>query len=74
MLAAYDGARVNGTDESDSVERFRGIAVLPKRASVREALLPGTGGVGRFLIRATHERGVGVPPSRSLATVSHEAS
>jgi len=30
-------------------------------------------GVGRFVIRATHERGVGAPPSRSLATVSREA-
>src|SRR5271168_5481933 len=30
-------------------------------------------GVGRFVIRATHERGVGVPSSRSLATASREA-
>ena len=30
-------------------------------------------GVGRFVIRATRERGVGVPPSRSLATASREA-
>jgi hypothetical protein len=29
---------------------------------------------GRFVIRATRERGVGVPPSRSLATASREAS
>ncbi len=28
---------------------------------------------GRFVIRATHERGVGVPSSRSLSTASHEA-
>jgi hypothetical protein len=35
--------------------------------------LPSPIGVGRFVIRATHERGVGVPPSRSLATASHEA-
>ena len=28
---------------------------------------------GRFVIRATHERGVGVPSSRSLATATHEA-
>src|ERR1700739_3128317 len=31
-------------------------------------------GVGRFVIRATHERGVGVPSSRSLATASREAA
>src|ERR1700752_1005508 len=30
-------------------------------------------GVGRFVIRATHERGVGVPSSRSLATATREA-
>src|SRR5271169_4210021 len=29
---------------------------------------------GRFVIRATHERGVGVPSSRSFATASREAS
>ena len=29
--------------------------------------------VGRFVIRATRERGVGAPSSRSLATASHEA-
>ena len=28
----------------------------------------------RFVIRATHERGVGVPSSRSLATATHEAT
>ena len=28
---------------------------------------------GRFVIRATHERGVGVPSSRSLATATREA-
>ena len=38
-----------------------------------EALLPAPVGVRRFVIRATHERGVGVPSSRSLATVSREA-
>ena len=31
-------------------------------------------GVRRFVVRATHERGVGVPPSRSLSTASREAS
>jgi hypothetical protein len=35
--------------------------------------LPAPVGVGRFVIRATHERGVGVPSSRSLATASREA-
>jgi hypothetical protein len=35
--------------------------------------LPTTIDAGRFVIRATHERGVGVPSSRSLATTSHEA-
>jgi len=39
-----------------------------------EALLPAPDGVGRFVIRATRERGVGVPSSRSLATASHEAT
>jgi hypothetical protein len=29
-------------------------------------------GAGRFVIRATQERGVGAPSSRSLATASHE--
>src|SRR5579884_975583 len=38
-----------------------------------EALLPAPVGAGRFVIRATHERGVGAPSSRSLATASHEA-
>jgi hypothetical protein len=33
-----------------------------------EALLPAPVGVGRFVIRATRERGVGVPSSRSFAT------
>ena len=31
-------------------------------------------GVDRFVIRATRERGVGVPSSRSLATTSREAN
>jgi hypothetical protein len=34
---------------------------------------PAPVGVGHFVIRATHERGVGVPSSRSLATTSREA-
>jgi hypothetical protein len=29
---------------------------------------------GRFVIRATHERGVGVPSSRSLSTASRKAN
>ena len=40
---------------------------------LREALLPSPVGADRFVIRATHERGVGVPSSRSLATASREA-
>ena len=44
------------------------------RASAEEALLPTPVGAGRFVIRATHERGVGLPSSRSLATASHEAT
>src|SRR6476659_5211313 len=43
------------------------------RAFRSEALLPAPVGASRFVIRATHERGVGVPPSRSLATASREA-
>jgi hypothetical protein len=39
-----------------------------------EALLPAPVGVGHFVIRATRERGVGVPSSRSLATASREAN
>jgi hypothetical protein len=35
--------------------------------------MPAPVGASRFVIRATHERGVGVPPSRSLSTASHEA-
>jgi len=35
--------------------------------------LPAPVGARRFVIRATHERGVGVPSSRSLATASREA-
>ena len=31
-------------------------------------------GIGRFVIRATHERGVGAPSSRSLSTATHEAA
>jgi hypothetical protein len=51
-----------------------GIALLLEcRASAREALLPASVGASRFVIRATHERGVGVPSSRSLPTTSHEA-
>jgi hypothetical protein len=62
-------------EPSDPLKRLLGIAMLPKcRASTVEALLPSPIGVGRFVIRATHERGVGVPPSRSLATASHEAN
>ena len=44
------------------------------RASRREALLPAPVVSGRFVIRATHERGVGVPSSRSFAAASREAS
>jgi hypothetical protein len=39
-----------------------------------ETLLRARVGVGRFVIRATRERGVGVPSSRSLATASREAN
>src|ERR1700722_15765314 len=35
---------------------------------------PAPVGVGRFVIRATRERGVGVPSSRSLATATREAN
>jgi hypothetical protein len=35
--------------------------------------LPAPVGARRFVIRATHERGVGAPSSRSLATASREA-
>ena len=38
-----------------------------------EALLPTPVGASRFVIRATHERGVGAPSSRSLSTASREA-
>jgi hypothetical protein len=38
-----------------------------------EALLSAPVGANRFVIRATHERGVGVPSSRSLSTASREA-
>ena len=60
-------------------------AFLPVNLVVRHALLQlpslPLGGalaehrlvLGRFVIRATHERGVGVPSSRSLATASREA-
>src|ERR1700757_3505322 len=59
----------------DPQERFRGIALLPNVGPpLREALLPSPVGVGRFVIRATHERGVGAPSSRSLATASREAN
>ena len=44
------------------------------RASAKAALMPAPDGVGRFVIRATRERGVGVPSSRSLATASREAT
>ena len=50
------------------------MAVTPLfRASAREALLPAPVGADRFVIRATHEHGVGVRSSRSLATASREA-
>ena len=39
-----------------------------------EALLPAPVGASRFVIRATRERGVGVPSSRSLSTASREAN
>jgi hypothetical protein len=39
----------------------------------REALLPTPVGADRFVIRATHERGVGVPSSRSFSTATREA-
>jgi len=41
-------------------------------ATGRSSVTPAA--VRRLVIRATHERGLGVPPSRSLATASHEAS
>jgi hypothetical protein len=44
------------------------------RACARVALLRARVGVGRFVIRASRERGVGVPSSRSLATASREAN
>src|SRR6476646_11462339 len=44
------------------------------RAFRSEALLPAPYGASRFVIRATHERGVGVPSSRSLSTASREAN
>ena len=47
---------------------------VPHSASAWEALLPAPVGAGRFVIRATHERGVGVPSSRSLATATREAN
>jgi hypothetical protein len=40
----------------------------------RKRSCPAPVGVGRFVIRATHERGVGVPSSRSLATATREAN
>jgi len=39
----------------------------------KEALLPAPFGARRFVIRATHERGVGAPSSRSFATATREA-
>jgi hypothetical protein len=61
VVAAYDGARVNGTNPSNTQERFRGIAELPRdQASAREALLPTPVGASRFVTRTTHEHGVGV--------------
>jgi hypothetical protein len=41
---------------------------VPAPGRTWEALLPSPVGVDRFVIRATYERGVGVPSSRSLAT------
>jgi len=49
------------------------IARLSSGPPRREALLPAPAGGGRFVIRATHECGVGVPSSRSFATASREA-
>ena len=46
---------------------------LRARPLYEEALLPALVSVSRFVIRATRERGVGVPSSRSLATASREA-
>ena len=40
--------------------------VCPMRQMPTEVLLPTQAGVGRFVIRATHTRGVGVPSSRSF--------
>ena len=57
--------------------RLGGISHCPSliRASTEGGALAGTGLVpGRFVIRATHERGVGVPSSRSLSTASREAN
>src|SRR5690349_12768370 len=47
---------------------------LPFQGLPKEALLPAPVDADRFVIRATHERGVGVPSSRSLATATREAS
>src|SRR4029077_17389160 len=48
-------------------------ANILRLCSRSEALLPTPIGASRFVIRATRERGVGVPPSRSLVTASREA-
>src|SRR6476469_8711938 len=44
------------------------------RASAPRALLPTPVDASRLVIRATHERGVGVPSSPSLATATREAT
>ena len=73
MLAAHCGAPGDSDlGPSGRVAEIHGSFLI--QAPRPEALLPAPDGVGRFVIRATHEPGVGVPSSRSLATAAREAS
>lgn len=65
----------SGTDGVPPITFNNPHCILPNdRAATKEALLPTPVGGSRFVIRATHERGVGVPSSRSFVIATHEAT
>ena len=64
-------------DEQRAMMTFGMVEPLPadrRPKPIGAFVLPTPIDADRFFIRATHERGVGVPSSRSLATASREAT
>ncbi|MDT5229504.1 MAG: hypothetical protein QOJ56_31 [Mycobacterium sp.] len=72
VARSVGAAPVIGAREIPNISRQWRLQTV--EASSRRRSCPAPVGVGRFVIRATRERGVGVPSSRSLATASREAN